>query len=217
MKFRSVAAARCWKGGLAFAWVCIAGSAQAAVYTGVWDPLYGAPFTNLGWRGTATYVVPDTCEISGTGDVSNALDCGSAAAVSSAVVEFYDASATVQSTLATLNFNPSSMLIGTLRYLNGNLDQLTTTASNLVAAGSGLTAFGVLPTVAFSLQFNLNGPQLAWQYCANQRTDCESGVNRFAPQFSISRVPEPGSLWLSGLAVAALLAAARRRAVTTGS
>ena len=26
-----------------------AGSAQAAVYTGNWDPAYGAPFASLGW------------------------------------------------------------------------------------------------------------------------------------------------------------------------
>ncbi len=47
-----------------------AGSAQAAVYKGAWDPAYGfggnspTTFPNLGWAGSATITIPDTCAIS---------------------------------------------------------------------------------------------------------------------------------------------------------
>jgi hypothetical protein len=215
MKARSMSTVRCWVQGLAWALACVAGSANAAVYTGVWDPVYGAPFTNLGWRGTATYAVPDSCEISGSGDISNALDCGGAATVSSASVEFYDASTSGQGTLATLVFDPSSLIISTLRYLDGNLDQLVTTSSNAAYAGAGLSAMGVTPSVAFFLQFDLAGPHLAWLDCADETKYCLRGVNSFAPQFSISRVPEPGSLWLSGLALFVAVTAVRRRALRT--
>lgn len=214
MQARSFTSVLHWMRGLALALTCAAGSANAAVYTGVWDPAYGPPFTNLGWRGTAQYTVPDSCELSGSGDVDNATACGGAAAVTSALVEFYDESATNQVTLATLVFNPSTMLVSTLRYLNGNLDQLVTTASNPVFPSVDLSAFGVSSTVAFSLQFGLTtGPRLDWTSCARPQVDCGSGTNSFDPQFSITRVPEPGSMWLSGLALAALFAAARRRSL----
>lgn len=46
-----------------------AGSLQAAVYKGAWDPAYGfggnspTTFPNLGWAGSATITIPDTCAI----------------------------------------------------------------------------------------------------------------------------------------------------------
>lgn len=219
MKARSVTLVRSWASAVACALSLVTGAADAAVYTGVWDPVYGAPFTNLGWRGTATFAVPDSCEPSGTADISNTLNCGGAASLTSAAVEFYDASSTGQATLDTLTFNPASMLIGTLRYVNGNLDQLTTSSSNAVYAGANLSAFAVTPSVAFFLSFDLGGPHLSWLDCSNEKNECLRGTNSFAPQFSISRVPEPGSLWLAGLAglAAVFLRGARRLPVKTGS
>jgi hypothetical protein len=220
MKARFVSPVRFWASAMACALSLVTGAAQAAVYTGVWDPVYGAPFTNLGWRGTATFAVPDGCEPSGTADISNGLDCGGAASLTSAAVEFYDASSTGQATLDTLTFNPASMLIGTLRYVSGNLDQLTTSTSSAVYASANLSAFGVAPTVGFLLHFDLGGPRLAWLDCSNQQIECLRGTNSVTPQFSITRVPvsvpEPGSLWLAGLAVVAWVAV-RRAAVKTGS
>jgi hypothetical protein len=54
---------------------------------------------------------------------------------------------------------------------------------------------------------------LNWTNCGPYTLKCERGTNSFNPQFSISRVPEPGTLWLSGLALVALLTGARRRAI----
>ncbi len=204
-----------WARGLTqvIALVCAftAGSAQAAVYTGVWDPAYGAPFTNLGWRGSAHYTVPNSCEPTGTADVDNATACAGAAVVTSAEVEFYDVTAGGQPTLATLVFDPLSLVIGTLRYLDGELAQLVTSASNVVNPAVNLSAFGVASTAGFFLQFALDGPHLGWIDCGPESDGCQRGSNdsvNFAPRFAISRVttavPEPGSLWLSGLALLAL-------------
>jgi len=93
-----------------------AGAAQAAVYRGVWDPLYGAPFTNLGWRGTAEYYVPEGCISSGTEVVNNASGCDGQAQVTSAQVEFYDTTDAGQETIATLIFDPNSLMISALSF-----------------------------------------------------------------------------------------------------
>ena len=193
------------------------GSANAAVYTGVWDPAYGAPFANLGWRGTAEYFVPDTCVPAGTIDISNSYDCSNAAIVTQAQVEFYDINAGGQPTLSTLVFNPASMIIGTLSYVAGELTQLTTTGSNFLAPDADLSAFGVSWNTEFSLFFTLDGPRLAWQECydyeyrttSSSYNDCEcpGGVNdaaQFPATFTITRVPEPGTLALACLALVAL-------------
>src|SRR4029453_15640182 len=37
------------------------GTAQAALYTGKWDPAYGAIFPNLGWEASAVFDVPAPC------------------------------------------------------------------------------------------------------------------------------------------------------------
>lgn len=199
------------------------GAAQAAIYVGTWDPAYGAPFANLGWRGSAQYYVPNYCEPLGTADISNVPACGGAAAVVSANVELYDVTAVGQPTLDTLVFNPASLVVGTLRYVAGELTELTTGYSNLVGPAVDLSAFGVSPTTDFFLDFTLAGPRLGWYetecninidgFAAPQDVQCggsNDGVN-FAPRFTITEVPEPAALWLAGSALLALLPARRRR------
>ena len=50
-----------------------AAPARAAAYVGAWDPTYGAPFTNLGWRGTVYFDLPAS-----PGCGTNVADCLSA-------------------------------------------------------------------------------------------------------------------------------------------
>lgn len=199
------------------------GAAQAAIYVGTWDPAYGAPFTNLGWRGSAQYYVPNYCEPPGTLDISNVADCGGAAAVVSASVELYDVAAVGQPTLDTLVFTPASLVVGTLRYVSGQLTELTTGFSDLVGPVADLSAFGVSPTTDFFLDFTLAGPRLGWYetecnvnidgFAGPQDVQCggsNDGVN-FPPRFAITEVPEPAALWLAGSALLALVPTRRRR------
>ncbi len=189
-----------------------AASAQAAVYTGIWDPAFGAPFINLGWRGNVSYFVPDACVPVGTLDVNNTPDCAGAAAVTSAAVEFYDVNAGGQPTLDTLVFNPALMTVGTLRFVAGELTELTSSDSNLVSPTANLSAFGVSAIDTFFLRFTLTGPRLGWSHCT-QDYSCTGGLNdeKIPLTFKITRaLPEPTTLLLSGLALSALLSARRR-------
>ena len=45
-----------------------AGSAQAALYTGNYDPAYGGIFPELGWQASALFDVPESCLAIGTGN-----------------------------------------------------------------------------------------------------------------------------------------------------
>ena len=55
-------AARLLRRALALATLGLAAqTAQASYVVGVWDPTYGPPFTDLGWRGTVTVDVPAAC------------------------------------------------------------------------------------------------------------------------------------------------------------
>jgi hypothetical protein len=86
--------------------LALAAPAQAALVQGDWDPPFGAPFPQLGWRGTATLDVPLAClALSGT-IVNDTLSCPLMTVVG-ATVEFYDLGdlSPVPATVEVLDFD----------------------------------------------------------------------------------------------------------------
>ena len=134
-------------------------SAQAIVYTGAWDPRYGAPYLtgnpgnvfgsdpaeySLGWRGVVDVFVPDLCANQGIGryDSSNLNLCvgdptdadGPVPKVKSAEVTFYkwdgDNDDGNDVITGTLAFDASSMIIRSLNFQGNVLESLFTLPSS---------------------------------------------------------------------------------------
>jgi hypothetical protein len=124
--------------------------AQAVVYTGAWDPLYGLPFNgsllgyDLGWKGTVEVDVPDACvRSSGVVWFVFPTTCGVgggpiiAPQIVSASVELYEPSADPlkpDTPIATLAFGPLSMDIVALRFANDNLEGMIALPSQWLQA-----------------------------------------------------------------------------------
>jgi hypothetical protein len=92
------------------------GSAQAATYKGTWDPLFSPPFTDLWWRGSATF---DTGPCVTDGLHSNSGAC-TGMTVTDVVIEFSNSFG--GPTLQTLSFGDySSSQITGMQISGGSL------------------------------------------------------------------------------------------------
>ncbi|CAD5372471.1 putative PEP-CTERM domain-containing protein [Rubrivivax sp. A210] len=202
-----------------------AAPAQAAIYTGVWDPAFGAPFTNLGWRGSATFTVPGACTAPRDEEEEPLAVCA-AATVSNARVFFYDIRNAARTTIATLTFADGTLPVSAISPPGGPLSAIATNLSpflNPVAEDPtfDLSPFAIGPNTAFALQFTLSGgPQLHYRspLCTTQTSCNPTGTNdatTFPVQFAITlnSVPAPATPWLAGTALLGLLALRRRSAV----
>jgi hypothetical protein len=202
-KLKSAAAALALVAGAAL-------PAHAAVFVGTWDPAFGAPFNDLGWRGDVTVFVPDAC-LAQAGLVFNTAPCsGNAMQLVSAQVEFFNL-ANPLVTVETLSFasptggpGVTGMVItgGAVTGVVGEFNYLVDAFSSIAGGGA----------VDFGLGFVGNAAFMTWL-----NTSTFSGGTS-DPDFPATvtftpAIPEPSTwaLMFAGLGLVGLSAARRRR------
>jgi hypothetical protein len=200
------------------------GAAQAAVYTGSWDPTYGGIFPDLGWKASATFDVPVGCLAT---DGAN-LACPGLT-FQSVSVDFYNAgidpNPDTSPILATYTLSNTVIVNGitvsghVLTGIDtGFFQAFTPTGASALIAGNGDYAFSLVLFGGTQAQLIYAKPAGTSPTCANPFTPVEGascGVSAVAAVGTITpAVPEPGTyaLMMAGLGVLGFLARRRRAA-----
>jgi hypothetical protein len=136
------------------------GSASATFVVAEWDPAFGAPFSNLGWRGSLTADIPDTCTSQSFFGQSFTIapNCPTPWSVVDARVQFYSLADTapVPATTEELDFTSLTRLLVVYRDSAGEVEGWTTYFTGARLSGNdpaALQASGVANLNAwFALQ-----------------------------------------------------------------
>ena len=196
------------------------GSAQAAFYTGKYDPAYGGIFPELGWEASALFDVPDSCLAIGTGN--NIPISGPCAGfdVLSADVSFYNV-ANPGTILNSYALDPNVIVNG-INLAGGHLAGIDTGffdsfVSELLIAGNGQYSFSLILFGGNQAQLIFANPPQTSPGCAFlpvPGASCGISANAatgvFAPVSEVSE-PETLALMLAGLGAIGLVARRRRR------
>jgi hypothetical protein len=197
-----------------------AGSAQAATYTGNWDPAYGGIFPELGWEASALFEVPESCLAIGSGN--NIPISGPCAGfdVLSAEVSFYNV-ANPSAILNSYALDPNVIVNG-INLAGGDLSGIDTGffdsfVSALPISGSGQYAFSLILFAGNQAQLIFANPPQTSPGCAFlpvPGASCGISANAATGVFTrVSEVSEPATLalMLTGLGAIGLGGRRRRR------
>jgi hypothetical protein len=197
-----------------------AGSAQAATYTGNWDPAYGGIFPELGWEASALFEVPESCLAIGSGN--NIPISGPCAGfdVLSAEVSFYNV-ANPSAILNSYALDPNVIVNG-INLAGGDLSGIDTGffdsfVSALPISGSGQYAFSLILYAGNQAQLIFANPPQTSPGCAFlpvPGASCGISANAATGVFTrVSEVSEPATLalMLTGLGAIGLGGRRRRR------
>lgn len=214
MRFRSVLSALLLSAAAALG---AGGSAQAALYTGNYDPAYGGVFPHLGWQASALFDVPESCLAIGTGN--NIPISGPCAGVDvlSAEVSFYNV-ADPSVILNSYVLDPNVIVNG-INLAGGDLAGIDTGffdffVSELLIAGSGEYGFSLILFGGDRAQLIFSNPAPTSPGCAFLPVPGAScGISANAATGVFMKVPEPGTLalMLAGLGSIGFVTRRRRR------
>ena len=194
-----------------------AGSAQAALYTGSWDPPYGGIFPELGWEASAMFDVPDSCLAIGTGYNIEISGACAGFEVLSAEVSFYNI-ANPGTILNSYALDPNVIVNG-INLLGGDLAGIDTGffdffVSELAIAGSGQYSFSLILFGGNQAQLIFANPPQTSPGCAFlpvPGASCGISANAAIGVFAPVSEPETLALMLAGLGAIGVVARRRRR------
>ena len=194
-----------------------AGSAQAALYTGEWDPAYGGIFPQLGWGASALFDVPESCLAIGTGN--NIPISGACAGfdVISAEVSFYNI-ANPGTILESYALDPNVIVNG-INLAGGHLAGIDTGffdffVSQLLIAGSGQYGFSLILFGGNQAQLIFANPPQTSPGCVFlpvPGASCGMSANAATGVFRAVSEPETFALMLAGLGAIGFVTRRRRR------
>ena len=193
--------------------------AQAALYTGNWDPAYGSIFPSLGWSSSALFDVPDPCLALGNGNNIPISGVCAGFDVLSAQVDFYDI-ASPGTILESFSLDPDVIVTG-INLAGGQLSGIdtgffdfvvTTTPTALAIAGNGNYSFSLILFGGNLAQLIYANPIATSPGCAFLPVSGAScGISDNAATGVFAPIPEPETYALMLAGLGAIGFAARRR------